>query len=86
MRVLTLTLLVLPTLAGAQDVDGADQGRKVKYAERTEISFTELSVTSELVRPSGTLVNEPRRVGFAPMFDLRTSFETELRESVLQVR
>ena len=86
MRVLTLTLLLLPSLAVAQDVEGAEPVRKVKYAERTEIDFVGVEITSEMVRPPLKLIPEVIRKGFEPMTELRADFNAEMRESLLQVR
>ena len=86
MRILALVLLALPTVGLAQEVDGSDQNRKVKYAERTEIDFVGVEVTSDFARPQAILVPEVIREGFAPMIEPRTDFTAEMRESILQVR
>lgn len=86
MRLPLLILLVLPGLAMAQDSDGTDDNRKVKYAERTEIDFVGVEITSEMVRPPVVLIPEVERHGFEPMTELRTDFTREMRDSILQVR
>ena len=87
MRIVTLALLLVPAAGLAQDVDGsAETGRKVRYADRTEIDFTVLEVDAPLVRPMGINLTERLPADWPPMFELRTHFNVEMNESVDQVK
>lgn len=75
--------LTLPLSALAQESDAVDaQGRTITYAAETVVDFEGLDVAGELVKPQGAHLQERRRAEFAPMIQLRTSFDLELAESV----
>jgi hypothetical protein len=78
--VLLGTLFALP--AFAQDEDG----QKVKYKERTEIDFEGVDVTGELVRPQGSLLLDRRKANFNPLIKLREDWDTEMRQSVDEIK
>lgn len=59
---------------------------EVIYQERTEIDFEEVDVSGELVKPSGQLLLERRRASFNPLITLRLEFNTEMRESIDDVK
>ena len=73
--------------AFAQDEGGEDDSnREVKYKERTEIDFDGLDVTGELVKPSGALLLDRRKADFNPLIKLRQNFDTEMKQSVDEVK
>ncbi len=81
-------LLLLPFLATsafAQD-EVETETREVRYKERTEIDFDGVDVTGELVKPQGALVVNRRKAEFNPLIKLRESFDTEMKQSVDEVK
>ena len=64
----------------------AQEEPDVIYQERTEIDFEEVDVSGELVKPQGTLLLERRRASFNPLITLRTEFNTEMRQSIDDVK
>jgi len=88
MRVI-VALAALPALATpafAQDENLDDTSREVKYKERTEIDFDGVDVTGELVKPQGQLLLDRRKADFNPLIKLRESFDTEMKQSVDEVK
>ena len=86
---LIVALSALPALATpafAQDEDLGDSNREVKYKERTEIDFEGVDVTGELVKPQGQLLLDRRKADFNPLIKLRESFDTEMKQSVDEVK
>jgi len=73
-----LTLTAAPALAQEEP--------EVIYQDRTEIDFEEVDVSGELVKPQGQLLLERRRASFNPLITLRTEFNTEMRESIDDVK
>lgn len=63
-----------------------DDGRSVKYKERTVIDFEGVDVTGELVKPQGQLLLDRRKADFNPLIKLRTNFNEEMKQSVDQVK
>lgn len=83
-----LALLLLPLFSAsalAQD-DLESDTREVKYKERTEIDFDGVDVTGELVKPQGQLLLDRRKADFNPLIKLRESFDTEMKQSVDEVK
>ena len=70
------------TPALAQD----DDGRQVKYKERTEIDFEGVDVQGELVKPQGQLLLDRRKASFNPLIRLREDFNNEMKQSVDEVK
>ena len=79
----TLTLLFTSGVAAAQD---EDDGRQVKYKERTVIDFEEVDVTGELMKPSGMLLLDRKKADFNPLIRLRENFNEEMKQSVDEVK
>ncbi len=63
-----------------------DEEREVIYRERTEIDFESVDVSSNLVRPEGRLLMETKRASFNPLIRFRENFDTEMRQSVNEVK
>lgn len=84
------SLLIFSVLAGlavpalAQDEDTSN--RKVQYKARTEIDFEGVDVSGELVKPQGSLLIDRKKAQFNPLIELRTDFNTEMRESINEVK
>jgi hypothetical protein len=70
--------------AFAQEVD--EEGRQIKYKDRTEIDFEGVDVTGELVKPQGQLLLDRRKANFNPLIKLRTNFNEEMKQSVNEVK
>ncbi len=80
---LMITLMAFTSAtAWAQD----DDGRSVKYKERTEIDFDGVDVQGELVKPAGQLFLDRRKAQFNPLIRLREDFEEEMKQSVDAVK
>ena len=82
-------LLVIASLASfsgaalAQE-EGAEP--KVVYKDRTEIDFEGVEVAGELVKPQGALLLDRKRASFNPLIKLRTDFNSEMSQSVDEVK
>ena len=63
-----------------------DDNRQVKYKERTEIDFEGVDVQGELVKPQGQLLLDRRKANFNPLIRLREDFNTEMKQSVDEVK
>jgi hypothetical protein len=83
--IVALTLGMASTAAFAQE-ETDDQGRKVKYAERTEIDFESLDVQGELTKPDGDIIMDVKRGQFNPLIRLRENFAVEMKQSVDEVK
>ena len=77
-----LGVMMFATPALAQD----DDGRAVKYKERTEIDFEGVDVEGELVKPQGQLLLNRRKASFNPLIRLRNNFDEEMKQSVDDVK
>jgi len=67
--------------AQAQDSD-----RKVTYKKRTEIDFEAVEVSGELVKPQGALLLDRKRANFNPLIKIRSDFNSEMDQSVHQIK
>jgi hypothetical protein len=79
-------LIALGTLAAAPAFAQDEDGREVKYKERTEIDFEGVDVTGELVKPQGQLLLDRRKANFNPLIKLRTEFKEEMKNSVDEIK
>ena len=82
---LVLLASVVSATAHAQD-DFAPDTRKVKYLERTEITFDGVDVTGELVGPSVIEISERPQAVFIDLIKIRRSFDGEIVASVSAVK
>jgi hypothetical protein len=82
---LSLFALLLSLPAVAQD-EPADDGRRVRYAERTVVDFEIVEVGGSIDGPSISYVQAPPRKGFNPMIRVRESFDAEILSSVDEVQ
>ena len=76
-----LSLLLIATLA-----QSADTAPVVTYKEVTELDFPDVEVSTDLVRPTGSVLFERKRGEFAPLIALRRDFNAEIGQSTDLVR
>ena len=79
---LTIMLLSKPALAA----DEAGDGQKVVYKDKTEIDFEDLEIEGILQKPQSALVLERKKANFNPLVKLRTDWNTEIDQSVNEIR
>jgi hypothetical protein len=79
-------LIALGTFAASPAFAQEEDGREVKYKERTEIDFEGVDVTGELVKPQGQLLLDRRKANFNPLIKLRTEFKEEMKNSVDEIK
>jgi hypothetical protein len=92
-----LGLLVSSSAAFAQDKKDAsqqdlsapttdDSGQKVQYKTKTEIDFDQIDVNGQLVKPEGQLLLERKKASFNPLIRFREDFNTEMKQSIDEVK
>lgn len=80
-------LLLLASLAFAGDsTELDDDGRKITYKSKTEIDFEGLEVEGVLQKPQSALVLERKKANFNPLIKIRTDWNSEIAESVDEVK
>ncbi|MCK6523662.1 hypothetical protein L6R49_19810 [Myxococcota bacterium] len=80
-------LLLVPSIALAQESTPEVPPAGFQYAERTVIEFEkDLAVEGELVGPEGESIFERRSASFSSMIRLRADFNPELADSAQQIR
>jgi hypothetical protein len=83
-RALAALVLLAPGMAFAQERD--EQGREIRYEEKTVIDFDAIDVEGELVKPEEKLLTERDRARFNPLIRLRENFDVEMKQSVDEVK
>jgi hypothetical protein len=79
-----LSVLSAPAWAQSEEAPPAPV---VRYAERSEVDFTEgVEVDGVLLRPDIAILHERQRAQFRPLFPIRVTFAHEMAESVEEVR
>ncbi|MBI2374355.1 MAG: hypothetical protein HYV07_10210 [Deltaproteobacteria bacterium] len=78
---LCLVLFSSTAVWGQEEVREKDEAR---YAKRTVIELSELTITGHAVGPGGVYLTSKRRARFVPRLKLRTSFLPELVVSIDQ--
>jgi hypothetical protein len=87
MRLLSLALLLAPSITLAQESTPEVPAPGFQYAERSVVEFDiALELDGELVRPTGETVLERRSANFHPMIRLRADFNAELADSAWQIQ
>lgn len=76
-----MILLLITSMAFAQD-----EGREVRYREKTEIDFEGVDVEGQLVKPQGALLLDRKRASFNPLIKLRSDFNPEISQSVNEIK
>lgn len=84
--VVATALLSISGTAFAQDEEGGEGAPKVIYKERTEVDFEGVEVAGELVKPQGALLLDRKRASFNPLIKLRADFNSEMSQSVDEVK
>lgn len=82
---LALSLFAQPAHA-QEEVEPVRETREVKYRQRTEIEFDGITLEGKLAGPDVNLVGERARPIFNPLIELRTSFQSEMAQSVDAVK
>jgi hypothetical protein len=87
MRLLSLALLLAPSITLAQESTPEVPAPGFQYAERTVVEFDQaLELEGELVRPPGEAILERRTASFGQMIRLRADFNAELADSARQIQ
>lgn len=82
-----LALLLVPSIALAQESSPEVPPPGFQYAERTVIEFEkDLAVEGELAAPEGESIFERRSAAFRSLIRLRADFNPELADSAQQIR
>ena len=76
-----MILLLITSMAFAQD-----EGREVRYREKTEIDFEGVDVEGQLVKPQVALLLDRKRASFNPLIKLRSDFNPEISQSVNEIK
>ena len=63
-----------------------DEGREVRYREKSEIDFEGVDVEGQLVKPQGALLLDRKRASFNPLIKLRSDFNPEISQSVNEIK
>ena len=80
-------LLLLTTIAMADEPqDDSTENRQIIYKQKTEIDFEGIELEGELIKPQGALLLERKTAKFNPLIRLRTDFDTEMSESVKEIK
>ena len=80
-RWLIMALLMLAFgFVVAQDVD--EQGRLVKYREKTVIDFEDIMLEGQIKKPSGSFLMDRSKKKFNSLINLKKEFNKELVKSV----
>ena len=94
-RTLLVTALLLslasPLTASAQETDDdvnvvEEDGKKVIYKAKTEISFEGVDVEGEIKKPAGAYLLDRKKSKFSPLIKFRQDFDTEMLASVHEVK
>ena len=83
---LALLLLAIPGVAAAQADEPAEPAPQIIYQDKTFIDFRELQVDGVLTGPPISYSREIQIKNLPPMFHLRGDFNTEMSESVNEIR
>ena len=63
-----------------------ENGRKVIYKAKTEISFEGVDVEGEIKKPAGAYLLDRRKSKFSPLITFRTNFDREIKSSADEVK
>jgi hypothetical protein len=81
----SFALPVTPALAQEDEETSAGEGN-VRYRKKTEIDFEDVLVDGELKKPHGAYLLDKRQSSFNPLIRMKEDFNTEMIESVNQIR
>ncbi len=78
-----LLLLSLFTFVFAQEgQDTDDEGRLIKYREKTVIDFEDVMLEGQIKKPSGSFLMDRSKTKFNSLINLKQDFNKELVKSV----
>lgn len=83
---LTLSALLLTLAAGPAFAQSERAQQEARYQAVTELDLEGLSLTANVESPNLPWINERPPATFPPMFKLRDNFNTEMKQSVDQVK
>ena len=76
-------VLLFATSALAQEEDKIIQEEdKVVYKKETELDFSDVMVSGELIKPNGAYVKNRRKTRFQALIELRANFRPELNQTI----
>ena len=58
----------------------------IVYKKETEIDFESLEIEGEMVKPQGTLITDRHGAIFNPLIQLRLDFNTEMSQSIANIK
>jgi hypothetical protein len=74
------TMLLFFQTAFAQDSEGK-KAKKIVYQKKTEIDFSDVLISGELMKPEGIYVKKRKDIRFGSLIELRSNFRPELMKS-----
>lgn len=88
MKLLTaaLTLLMLTSMAHADDGAKSEGKKKVSYRKTQEVNFDETDIDGQVRSPDGAYLLQKRGVQFLPLYKVNNQFEKNILESVEYLR
>jgi hypothetical protein len=80
--VMMFILLLTFNIVWAQDQDTDEQGRLIKYREKTVIDFEDVMLEGQIKKPSGQFLIDRSKTKFNSLINLKKDFNKELVRSV----
>ncbi len=77
---IALVALFFTGVLVAQDVD--EQGRLIKYREKTVIDFEDVMLEGQIKKPTGSFLSDRQGKKFNSLINLKKEFNKELVKSV----
>ena len=85
MKKLLVTLLLLTQFAfvfAQEGLDTDEEGRLIKYREKTVIDFEDVMLEGQIKKPSGSFLMDRSKTKFNSLINLKQDFNKELVKSV----
>ncbi len=80
--VIMFILLLTFGIVWAQESDMDEQGRLIKYREKTVIDFEDVMLEGQIKKPSGQFLIDRSKTKFNSLINLKKDFNKELVRSV----
>ena len=77
---LVLSVLLIAGTLFAQEMD--EQGRLVKYRQKTVIDFEDIMLEGQIKKPTGSFLSDRKGKQFQTLINLKKEFNKELVKSV----
>ena len=74
-------IIMLINLSWAEDPKPA-----VVYRKETIVDFEGLEIEGELLKPMGSVIRERKKAPFNPLIQLRTDFNDEIKQTVIEIK